>query len=220
MKTNRLILSFIGTLFIVLNFPITTGIAYPAFIPFPTEAPDTVTMVIDGVIGHHFTVDIFPDLAGFLILMTLCILLAQNTKEKNISYVIPFAFLCFALVTYLLNRALPFYFNGNYRFRLGYLSYFISIIFKNVSLYVFLKNYILLGESTANHSYNNITRILLMTGCLCGAVRDILFFYQLIISSLLYYGAQIILLCYSFYRLYQNRRHLGFATEIKAAKED
>lgn len=220
MKTNRLILSFIGVLIIVLNFPITTGIAYPTFLPFPTEAPDTVTMVIDEVIGHQFTIDIFPDLAGYLLLMTLCILLAKDTKGKNISFVIPFAVLCFALVTHTLNLALPFYFNGNYRFRLGYLCYFIAITLKNVSLYSFLKKYIVLGENMANHSYNNITRILLMTGCLCGAVRDILFFYQLTISSLLYYGAQIILLCYSFYRLYKNRKHLGFNTELEKSKRD
>ncbi len=210
-SNKELLFSFFGLLLLALRIPVSTPIQYPTFQPFPTEAPDTVSMVIDAVIGHSLEADLFPDLIGYLLLLVLCLLFIRKTNSGH--FYTPLFFLMTALCFSVLNTLLPFLTNGNYRFRLGYLCYFLVVIFKNIAMYQFLKCFTKLSECTSNHAINNITHILFMVAALCGAVREILFFYQLILSSLLYYGVQIILLCYGLYRLWKRKEYIGVLLE-------
>ena len=69
---GQLIWSFIGLILVFVNIRIPTGIKYPVFVPFETEAPKTVSMVIDRLIGNDFCIDLFSDIIGLIILIILC----------------------------------------------------------------------------------------------------------------------------------------------------
>ena len=54
---------------------------YPAFEPFVTEAPQTVDLVINHVIGHQLMLDLFSDLLGYLLLAVSCVMLGPANKH-------------------------------------------------------------------------------------------------------------------------------------------
>ena len=52
---------------------------YPAFESFPTEAPETVDLVINHVIGHHLMLDLLPDVLGYVLLPV------SNLKQGHVN---------------------------------------------------------------------------------------------------------------------------------------
>lgn len=198
------ILGWIGILIAVLDIPINTAVAYPAFIPFATEAPNTVSMVIDQVIGHIFTFDLMPDLPAYILIL---ISIAGLGKTKTYFYrQIPLILL--SMILSAANTLLPFYLNGNLRFRLGYLFYFLACLAKVIALFEYSFCYTKMEECRANHRDNTVTVICLMVSFFAGFIHDVLAFYQLTISSYIYYAVQLSTLCYTLYRLWTRKQYL------------
>lgn len=198
------ILGWTGILIAVLDIPFKTSIAYPAFIPFATEAPNTVDMVINQVIGPVFTLDLMPDILAYILILISIISLG---KVKGYFYrQIPLIVLSMGIST--ANMILPFYLNGNLRFRLGYLFYFLACLAKVVALFEYSFCYTRMEECRANHRDNTVTVILLMISFFTGFIHDVLAFYQLTISSYIYYAVHLSTLCYTLYRLWTRRQYL------------
>lgn len=201
---NLFVLGWTGILIAVLDIPIKTSVAYPAFTPFATEAPNTVDMVINQVIGSVFTLDLMPDLLAYILIL---ISIAGLGRVKGYFFrTIPLLVISMGLST--ANMLLPFYLNGNLRFRLGYLFYFLASIAKVIALFEYSFCYTRMEECRANHRDNTATVIFLMISFLAGFIHDVLAFYQLTVSSYIYYFVQLSTLCYTLYRLWMRRQYL------------
>lgn len=197
-------LGWAGILIAVLDIPLKTSIAYPTFLPFATEAPNTVDMVINQVIGPVFTLDLMPDVLAYILIL---ISITGLGKMKRYFYrQIPLIIISMGISA--ADRMLPFYLNGNLRFRLGYLFYFLACLAKVVALFEYSFCYTRMEECRANHRDNTVTVILLMISFFTGFIHDVLAFYQLTISSYIYYAIQISTLCYTLYRLWSRRQYL------------
>lgn len=214
MKPNQNTPSDILTLFIAgwagvmiaaLDIPFKTSIAYPAFIPFATEAPETVDMVINQVIGPVFTLDLMPDMpAYFLILLSI---IGLGRVNRYFYRQIPLIIL--SMILSAADALLPFYFNGNLRFRLGYLFYFLACLAKTAALFEYSFCFTRMEECRANHRDNTVTVICLMISFFTGFIHDVLAFYQLTVSSYVYYAIHLSTLCCALRRLWTRRRYLG-----------
>lgn len=179
---------FAAVLLLVLDVRIPAA-AYPAFEPFETEAPRTVDMVINHVIGSNVKIDILSDVLGYLLLAGVAVLqISRNPKFRKV-----LIFTAFGLGSYIYSNCMPFLLNGHARFRMGYLVYFIAAVLKEVT--VFYAMYALCGqlETLENHSYNNVTVIVAMICMGAGIVAAILYFYDLTLLSVIYYVIQIVL---------------------------
>lgn len=197
-------LGWAGILIAVLDIPFKTSITYPTFLPFATEAPNTVDMVINQVIGPVFTLDLMPDVLAYILIL---ISITGLGKMKRYFYrQIPLIIISMGIST--ADRILPFYLNGNLRFRLGYLFYFLACLAKVVALFEYSFCYTRMEECRANHRDNTVTVIILMISFFTGFIHDVLAFYQLTISSYIYYAVQLSTLCYTLYRLWIRRRYL------------
>lgn len=198
------ILGWTGILIAVLNIPLKTSIAYPAFIPFSTEAPNTVDMVINQVIGPVLTLDLLPDMLAYILILISIIGLG---KVKGYFYrQIPLIILSMGISA--TNLMLPFYLNSNLRFRFGYLFYFLACLAKVVALFEYSFCFTKMEECRANHRDNTVTVIILMISFFTGFIHDVLAFYQLTVSSYIYYAVQLSTLCYTLYRLWTRRQYL------------
>lgn len=198
------ILGWTGILIAVLDIPLKTSIAYPAFIPFATEAPNTVDMVINQVIGPVLTLDLMPDMLAYILIL---VSITGLGKVKGYFYrQIPLILLSMGISA--ADMMLPFTLNGNLRFRLGYLFYFLACLAKTITLFEYSFCYTRMEECRANHRDNTVTVILLMISFFTGFIHDVLAFYQLTISSYIYYAVHLSTLCYTLYRLWTRRQYL------------
>ncbi len=202
---KQLIWSFIGLILVFVNIPIPTGIKYPMFIPFETEAPKTVSMVINKLVGNDFCIDIFSDIAGLIILIALCCIYRKqmtiHEKGKRTVWMQNVPFIVLALIFDVVYKILPFYLNGNLRFRICYVMYFVMTLTKIFALFFYTRCFLDLKETYATHSATSLSWIFLAVSYFCGAIRYIMHFFDIPIIVYIYLAAQIILLCVVFYRI-------------------
>lgn len=203
------ILMFAAILLLAVDIRIPVK-AYPAFEPFLTEAPETVDLVVNHVIGHNLMLDLFSDILGYVLLAASCIML--EPANKHFFRQIPW--IAVSLGFYLCQQLMPFSLNGGMRFRAGYLLYFISGILQ-VLLLMWSMLHVCDGlETTENHSFNNLSAIFMIISCFAGVVAVLVWFYNLRWIALIYFVIQLIFLGIFWYRIWVNRRIL---TEEKTA---
>lgn len=203
------ILMFAAILLLAVDIRIPVK-AYPAFVPFLTEAPETVDLVVNHVIGHNLMLDLFSDILGYVLLAASCIMLGPANKHffRQIPWI------AVSLGFYLCQQLMPFSLNGGMRFRAGYLLYFISGILQ-VLLLMWSMLHVCDGlETTENHSFNNLSAIFMIISCFAGVVAVLVWFYNLRWIALIYFVIQLIFLGIFWYRIWVNRRIL---TEEKTA---
>lgn len=198
------IIGWAGILIAVIDIPLKTTVAYPAFIPFATEAPNTVDMVINQVIGPVFTLDLMPDALAYLLIFISIIGLGK--VKKYFYRQIPLLLL--SMILSAADTLLPFFLNGNLRFRLAYLFYFLACLAKTAALFEYSFCFAKMEECRANHRDNTVTIICLMISFFTGFIHDVLAFYQLTVSSYIYYAIHLSALCCALYRLWTGRRYL------------
>lgn len=198
------IIGWIGILTAVLDFTVKTPIAYPEFIPFETEAPNTVDMVINHVIGPVLKIDLMPDLLAYLLIFIS--IAGLGSVKKYFYRQIPLLILSMGIS--FANMLLPFYMNGNLRFRFGYLFYFLACLIRTIALFEYAFCYAKLEECMANHTDNTVTVIFLMISFFTGFISDVLAFYQLTISSYIYYFVQLSTLFTTLCRLWKRKKYL------------
>ena len=178
---------------------------YPAFESFPTEAPETVDLVINHVIGHHLMLDLLPDVLGYVLLAVSCFMLGPGNKHffKHIPWI------AVSLGLYLCRHLMPFSLNGDMRFRVGYLLYFISGVLQVLVLMRAMLHVCDRLNTTENHSYNNLSIIFMLISSFAGVVSVLVWFYDLEWLSLIYFIVQLIFLGIFWYRIWTDRQLLA-----------
>lgn len=190
-----------------IRIPVKT---YPAFEPFVTEAPETVDLVVNHVIGHNLMLDLFSDILGYILLTASCIMLGSGNKH----FFRQLPWIAVSLGFYLCQHLMPFSLNGGMRFRAGYLLYFISGVLQVLLLMRSMLHVCDSLETTENHSFNNLSIIFMIISCFSGMVAVLVWFYDLKWIALIYFVIQLIFLGIFWYRIWVNRRIL---TEEKTA---
>lgn len=193
-------LLFAALILLLVDVPLQL-LGYPEFIPFKTEAPQTVDMVIGHVIGNPGRLDLFSDLVGYVLLVISAIrLFPTNRKFGGVIF-----WGLSACVMRTLWIAMPFMANGEVRFRLGYILFFIVAALKVVAIFAAMYAFTRYLESLSNHSYNNVTVIFAMLSMICGIVFHVIWFYELVLVAYLYYAAMLIFAGVYGYRIYKDR---------------
>lgn len=177
---------------------------YPAFEAFATEAPQTVDLVINHVIGHWLQLDLFSDVLGYLLLTAACIMLGMKNKH----FIRQLPWVAVSLCFYLCQQLMPFSLNGGMRFRAGYLLYFVSGVLQVLVLLRAMFHVCDGLETTENHGFNNLSIIFMILSCFAGMVSVLIWFYDLLWISLIYLVVQLIFLGLFWYRIWINRKIL------------
>lgn len=196
-------LLFAALVLLILDIRI-PAVAYPAYEAFRTEAPVTVSLVIDHVVGHSMRMDIGSDLLGYLLLLLAAAWLSMGDRRFRKC----FLWGAVSMACYLYWQIMPFYLNGGLRFRAGYVLYFVTALLKIVT--VFLTLYTVSGrlENTSNHSYNNVTVILMMVSAGCAVVAALMWFFDLIVITVVYEVVQLALFGVVVWRIWNDRELL------------
>lgn len=177
---------------------------YPAFEAFPTEAPQTVDLVVNHVIGHKLTLDLLPDVLGYLLLAVSCVMLGPGNRHffKQLPWIAA------SLGFYLCQQLMPFSLNGGMRFRAGYLLYFISGVLQVLVLMRTMLHVCDGLDTTENHSFNNLSVIFMIISSFAGVVAVLIWFFDLKWIALVYFIVQLIFLGIFWYRIWMDRRIL------------
>ncbi|MFG6358135.1 MAG: hypothetical protein K1W26_15170 [Acetatifactor sp.] len=177
---------------------------YPAFEPFVTEAPQTVDLVVNHVIGHRLLFDLLPDVLGYLLLAVSCVMLGPGNRH----FFRQLPWIAVSLGFYLCQQLMPFSLNGGMRFRAGYLLYFISGVLQVLILMRAMLHVCDGLDTTENHSFNNLSIIFMIISCFAGVVAVLVWFYDLVWIALVYFIVQMIFLGIFWYRIWTDRHLL------------
>lgn len=208
---KKYVLGFIGLFLLLVDVRIGV-MAYPAFEAFRTEAPNTVDMVIRHVIGDTMVVDIFSDAIGYILMaISMAMFVHSVANDNNIAPTKAEKVLkslagardwaIGGFFIYVAERIMPFFMNGNYRFRLGYALYFLLLV-AEVAVYILGGLGVCkLLDNLANHTYNNLSTIFMMISIGTFIVARVLFFYELTIVFIIYYVLSLLFFFLACYRL-------------------
>lgn len=202
-KLTPYILMFAAVLLLAVDIRIPVK-AYPTFEPFVTEAPQTVDLVVNHVIGHHLMFDLLPDVLGYFLLAVSCVMLGPGNKHffRQLSWI------AVRLGFYLCQQLMPFSLNGGMRFRAGYLLYFISGVLQVLILMRAMLHVCDSLDTTENHSFNNLSIIFMIISCFAGMVAVLIWFFDLVWIALVYFIIQMIFLGIFWYRIWVDRHLL------------
>ena len=198
------ILMFAAILLLAVDIRIPVK-AYPVFEPFVTEAPQTVDLVVNHVIGHNLMFDLLPDVLGYLLLAVSCVMLGPGNRH----FFRQLPWIAVSLGFYLCQLLMPFSLNGGMRFRAGYLLYFLSGVLQVLSLMRAMLHVCDSLDTTENHTFNNLSIIFMIISCFAGVVAVLLWFYDLVWIALVYFVIQLIFLGIFWYRIWLNRSLLA-----------
>lgn len=203
---KKLIPFAVGLLFLFIDIPIKTGIAFPAFIHFVNAGPETVDMIINQVIGHYFTIDIAPDVIGYILMITTTVKLV-NYNTKFVKCVL----LCFLSgILCLAYDVMPFIFNGEARFTLGFVLNYAYAFAKLATIIICMLTCLTLSECTQNHAWNNVVGIFMILCASAGFISHMAVFYQLPRLSYLYFGIEIFFAATSGAMFYLRRKYITY----------
>lgn len=179
-------LLFAALVLLILDVRI-PAIAYPAYEAFRTEAPVTVSLVIEHVVGSRMRIDLFSDLLGYLLLLAAAAWLSVEDR----SFLKCFLWGAASTAMYGYWQIMPFYLNGGLRFRAGYVLYFAAALLKIVAIFLTMYTVSEQLESTSNHSYNNVTVIIMMVCAGSAAVAALMWFFDLTVIAYVYSAVRI-----------------------------
>lgn len=202
-KLTPYLMMFISVILLVIDIRIPIK-AYPDFESFVTEAPKTVDLVINHVIGDYLQLDLLPDVLGYVLLAVSCVMLGM----KNRHFIKQLPMIAISLGFYLCQQLMPFSLNGGMRFRAGYLLYFVSGVLQVLVLLRAMFHVCDDLETTENHGFNNLSLIFMLISCFAAMVSVLIWFFDLVWISLIYFMVQLIFLGIFWYRIWQNRRIL------------
>lgn len=202
-KLTPYLMMFISVILLVIDIRIPIK-AYPDFESFVTEAPKTVDLVINHVIGDYLQLDLLPDALGYVLLAVSCVMLGM----KNRHFIKQLPMIAISLGFYLCQQLMPFSLNGGMRFRAGYLLYFVSGVLQVLVLLRAMFHVCDDLETTENHGFNNLSLIFMLISCFAAMVSVLIWFFDLVWISLIYFMVQLIFLGIFWYRIWQNRRIL------------
>lgn len=184
-KTLPLIL---GMLFLILDYPIRTGIVYPAFIPFRTSAPESVSMIIDHLVGTNLRIDIFPDLIGYILLFFGCASLISYQKRFARCTV----WIILAAAANLLCILNPLLFQSYTRYSLAYIVLIVATLLKAAVMIHIMLTFLNFSECTENHAWNNVVAIFMLIAVFTMVIRNLSFLYMWDSVAKVYNGVSLV----------------------------
>ena len=197
----------VAILLLILDIRIPT-VAYPAFEAFKTEAPETVDLIIRHVVGSSLRIDLLSDAAGYFLIAVYALkMLGGNERYKNLMF-----WSAVGLGIYIFQSIMPFWLNGNERFRIGYLLYFVSVFLEAAVILKAVYSVCMKLESVEYHGYINLTIIILLISVGTGFISEALYFYELLVLSVIYLILQLFTMGVTWYRIRK--------TEILLAKRE
>lgn len=200
---KKYVILILAVLLLVLDVRVPVA-AYPAFEEFRTEAPETVNLIINHVVGSHLRIDLLSDALGYILLAIMAI----KMIGKNIRFRKTLLWSALSLGMYIYQNMMPFMLNGNERFRIGYLIYFVAVFLKTAAIFSAVYPVCTKLESVENHRYNNITIVVLLISVGTGFISEALYFFDLIVLSVIYLVVQLVTMAVCLYRIYQNKELL------------
>ncbi len=201
MRKYYLLFAAVLLLIVDIRIPV---YAYPAFEAFQTEAPASVSLVIGHVVGASLRIDLFSDAAGYLCLLVAAAWLSLGDRRFKRTFI----WAAVSAAIYIYQQIMPFFLNGSLRFRTGYVFYFVSAVFQMIALFSAMYSVTGQLENTSNHSYNNVTVIVIMLCVGTGLVAAAVWFFDLIILSAVYYAAQLAAFGVAAWRIWKDRELL------------
>ncbi|MBO7334553.1 MAG: hypothetical protein J6U67_06615 [Lachnospiraceae bacterium] len=189
---KKYVFILIGVFFLMIDIKMFSA-EYPAFEMFRTEAPNTVDMVVNHVIGSRLPIDIVSDVAGYLALIVAAVIVIKEfagtefkddfERQEKKRYKDRFErVLCWSgvgIIAYLFNAFMPFMLNGNLRYRAGYGMFFVCLAVKIAVITMTVTGIMGLEECVEDHDFNNKTTIFALIAVICACVTRICFFYDL-----------------------------------------
>ncbi|MBQ8596396.1 MAG: hypothetical protein IJ409_01270 [Lachnospiraceae bacterium] len=200
---KKYVVLIVAVLLLIVDIRV-PAVAYPVFEEFRTEAPETVDLIINHVVGDHLRIDLLSDTLGYVLLAITAIkLIGENTGYRK-----TLLWSAFSLGIYIYQNLMPFLLNGNERFRIGYLIYFVAVFLEAMVIFRAVYPVCTKLETVENHRYNNITIIILLISVGTGFVAEALYFFDLIVLSVIYLIIQLVTMIVCWYRIFQNRKLL------------
>lgn len=172
---------------------------YPEFEAFETEAPQTVEMVITHVITNEWQMDIASDVAAYVLLIFAAKWFREtfSQKEKGCNNMKKLIRSCIiAILTRMMFVWMPFFLNGNLRYRGSYLLYFVAIVAEVVVMARAVVGSCAFYETPENHDYNNRTVIIGLVCVATSVFANVLWFYELNFGYQIYITVSIIAAVY------------------------
>lgn len=184
---KKIIIVWIGLLFLLIDTRITGIIPYPAFEPFDTPAPETVDMIVGHLIGDSVPIDLFSDIIGYILIMGVASKIVNENKKAFGAFA-----LCFlSLALYAANLVMPFFLNGETRYTVGFFLYLVWLFaecFATIQVgFMCCRE----AECLENHAWNNVVAIFVMLSSFAGLIRGMSHFYNFPGTALVYYIVQI-----------------------------
>lgn len=183
---GEIIALLIAMLLLIFNVYI-GGFSYPDYEEFVAQAEKTVDMIINHVIGPQVRIDIFSNVVAYIIIIVVC----TRIVNKNNKAFRGFCLAILSLAVYLFNMFMPFFFNGELRYNIGFFSYIAMILIECVT---FIQVGLICTECTEcveNHAANLVTEIFMMLTAFSGFIRGMAFFYDLPKIMYLFFGVQL-----------------------------
>ncbi len=201
---SKYILMLLGVAMLVFDVRI-PSIFYPQFVEFRTEAPLTVSMVINHVIGNRMMIDIASDLVGFVAIVIASLRFLKDLKEgeqttkavditqarlisrQKSGYMKTVFWSITGAVFYLAEKLMPFFLNGRSRFSGEYFLFYAVLALKTAVLVLVIRTVCLSLENLKTHMYVNTTAILMLIGAGCLVISRMSFFYEVMFGYYIYY---------------------------------
>lgn len=208
---KKYIVLLIGILFLMIDVKIET-IPYPEFEEFHTEATNTVSMIIDHVIGHNMKIDPVSDIVGYILLAIASLMFIKAYKNNSfpMNYDVESKIRCrkrfgkavrwciAGIIVYAFELLVPLWLNGNLRYRSGYGLYILALIIKITVLIMTVLGMLGLIETLENHDFNNKTAIFSLLAIFCTCINRVCWFYDITRPVYwIYYGLSLAFMAFS-----------------------
>ena len=191
----------VAILLLILDIRIPT-VAYPAFEAFKTEAPETVDLIINHVVGGYLRPDILSDALGYLLIGFYAVkrLNLDNKSGKAGLWSVV------GLGLYIFQNIMPFFLNGNERFRIGYLVGFVAVFLEAAVILKAVYAVCAKLDCVEYHGYNNLTIIILLISVGMEFISEALYFYNLIVLSVIYQVLCLVTMGITWYRIHRTEQ--------------
>lgn len=201
---KKYIILIVAVFLLILDVRIPT-VAYPAFETFKTEAPETLDLIINHVVGSRLRIDLFSDVAGYILIAVYAVkLIRQNEKYQKV-----LLWSAISLGIYIFQNIMPFILNGNERFRIGYMIYFLGVFLEAAVILKAVYPVCTKLDSVEYHGYNNMTIIILLISVGTGFISEALYFFDLIVLSVIYLVIALFTMGVIWYRILQTEKKPG-----------
>lgn len=205
-----IILIIIGLIFGAIDIPVPMGVTYDTYTNSIELGEVFQEYVIGNMVGSEVTIDIIPDIIGYLLIAIGIYLLVGYGRNLLITY----PFLGLVIAKTIIIPYLPFLYNGKVLCYSTLSITFLGVIAEILMEYFLVKGLIKMTSTTQNERNNVAVRIGWLISVACKVVIFITNFVG--INYLTYIYGTIYIAATIFYcvKLIKSKEHLRITTDI------